>query len=77
MLLVVGVNINWVASQPRNSPLVVATVYSKWINGQADKDEIGKLNTRNLPSADEIERTEANRDGDCSKKKQRINRREN
>lgn len=33
MLLMAGANINWVASQLGNSPLMVATVYGKWING--------------------------------------------
>lgn len=46
MLLMAGVNINWVASQLGNSPLMVATVYAKWINGEADITEMAKLNTR-------------------------------
>jgi integrase len=46
MLLMAGVNINWVASQLGNSPLMVATVYAKWIHGQADQEEMAKLNTR-------------------------------
>lgn len=45
MLLMAGVNINWVASQLGNSPLMVATVYAKRISGETDITEMAKLNT--------------------------------
>jgi integrase len=54
MLLMAGVNINWVASQLCNSPLMVATVYAKWINGEADITEMAKLNTRAVRDADRL-----------------------
>lgn len=44
MLLMAGVNINWVVSQLGNSPMA-ATAYAKWIHGQADKKEMAKPNT--------------------------------
>jgi integrase len=45
MLLMSGVNINFVASQLGHSPIMTATVYAKWITGEADKAEMAKLNT--------------------------------
>jgi len=33
-----------------NSPLMVATVYVKWISGDADKAEMAKLNTAVIES---------------------------
>jgi len=45
MLLMMGSNINFVANQLSNSPVMAATVYAKWISGDTDKAELAKLNT--------------------------------
>jgi hypothetical protein len=43
MLLMAGTNIYFVANQLGHSPLMTATVYAKWISGDADKAELAKL----------------------------------
>lgn len=45
MLLMAGVNINFVANQLGHSPIMTATTYSKWISGAADRAEMAKLDT--------------------------------
>ena len=64
MLLMSGVNINFVASQLGHSPIMTATVYSKWITGEADKAEMAKLNTAVIEQKTEEKITEKNRIGD-------------
>jgi hypothetical protein len=46
MLLMAGVNLHFVANQLGHSPIMTATVYAKWINGEADHKELAKLDTR-------------------------------
>lgn len=46
MLLMAGVNLHFVANQLGHSPIMTATVYSKWINGEADHKELAKLDTQ-------------------------------
>jgi integrase len=46
MLLMAGVNLHFVANQLGHSPIMTATVYSKWINSEADHKELAKLDTR-------------------------------
>jgi integrase len=45
MLLMAGVNVNFVAHQLGHSPIMTQTVYAKWISGDADQAELAKLNT--------------------------------
>jgi len=60
MLLMSGVNINFVASQLGHSPIMTATVYSKWITGEADKAEMAKLNTSVMEGKNEEKISEKN-----------------
>lgn len=46
MLLMAGVNLHFVANQLGHSPIMTATVYAKWISGEADRAELAKLDTR-------------------------------
>lgn len=43
MLLMAGANLHFVANQLGHSPIMTATVYGKWITGDADAAEMAKL----------------------------------
>lgn len=53
MLLMAGVNLHFVANQLGHSPIMTATVYSKWINGESDHKELAKLDARAMPISGE------------------------
>ena len=50
MLLMAGVNVQFVANQLGHSPVMTQTVYAKWISGDADRAEMKKLDVAVIPS---------------------------